>query len=566
MPGYRTRFTYNHPLIPYAVEHDAMEDTIATEEEAELMDALYPEVLAGNPKAIKPLEELVSTSPHLPRAQNHLYTLYMMCGKRRKARRLLRELRKNHPDYLFGITNESNQLVQQKKDTDAARRLMGERLLLQDLYPERKVFHVSEVMSYYQSAVLLLLEEGDIEGAEERHGILMEIDPEHSITERVTEHILGKKMMVNMQKMKEAQRNKRKAKTRVTAPYPQIKEAPVFHHPEIEAFYRYDLEEIPKANISAIAALPQATLVQDLKRVLEDGLRRYRYFDRQSRGWKEWRENQVSFMAHAFHFLGVYGDEDCLPVVLDVLRQEEDFLGFWFGETAESFVFPCLFRIASGQLPQLQQFMKERYVPPYSKIMVSATVAQIAWHNMQRLPEVSPWFGSIFEHYKLNLGDKGLIDSDLIAWMVASAGELSLKELLPVIETLYQEGAVSKDVVGEWAEIIELFNAPRDEAELDPLPKNISEAYDGSYYERKKIRQPSQEDQLELEKMAQDPYAQKMMELLMKSDDAYTEEKPVDNPLTLPAQPAKKGKTKIGRNDPCPCQSGRKYKHCCGKK
>ena len=25
-----------------------------------------------------------------------------------------------------------------------------------------------------------------------------------------------------------------------------------------------------------------------------------------------------------------------------------------------------------------------------------------------------------------------------------------------------------------------------------------------------------------------------------------------------------KGK-KIGRNDPCPCGSGKKYKHCCGK-
>ena len=22
---------------------------------------------------------------------------------------------------------------------------------------------------------------------------------------------------------------------------------------------------------------------------------------------------------------------------------------------------------------------------------------------------------------------------------------------------------------------------------------------------------------------------------------------------------------KIGRNDPCPCGSGKKYKHCCGK-
>jgi hypothetical protein len=439
-------------------------------------------------------------------------------------------------------------------------------LLLQDLYPERKVFHVSEVMNYYQSAVLLLLEEGDIEGAEDRHSILLKIDPEHSITERVTEYILGKRMMVNMQRMKEAQRNKRKAKTRIMAPYPQVKEAPVFHHPEIEAFYRYDLEALPTANISTIAALPKTTLVQDLKRVLEDGLRRYKYFERQSRKWEVWQEDQVSFMPHAFHFLALYGDEDCLPVVLDVLRQEEDFLDFWFGEEAASFVFPCLIRIASAQLPQLQQFMQERYVYPYSKIMVSSTVAQIAWHNIELLPEVSAWFGSIFEHYKLNIDDKALIDSDLIAWMTASAGELSLKELLPVIETLYQEGVVSKDVVGEWAEIIDLFNAPRDEADLDPLPKNISEAYDGSYYERKKIRQLSQGDKMELEKMAQDPYTRKMMEILMQSGDINPEEEPVDKPLSPPVQSPTKSKTKIGRNEPCPCQSGRKYKHCCGKK
>jgi len=29
-----------------------------------------------------------------------------------------------------------------------------------------------------------------------------------------------------------------------------------------------------------------------------------------------------------------------------------------------------------------------------------------------------------------------------------------------------------------------------------------------------------------------------------------------------PAQPA--ASTKVGRNDPCPCGSGRKYKKCCG--
>jgi preprotein translocase subunit SecA len=30
------------------------------------------------------------------------------------------------------------------------------------------------------------------------------------------------------------------------------------------------------------------------------------------------------------------------------------------------------------------------------------------------------------------------------------------------------------------------------------------------------------------------------------------------------ARPVRAG-PKVGRNDPCPCGSGKKYKHCCGK-
>ena len=31
------------------------------------------------------------------------------------------------------------------------------------------------------------------------------------------------------------------------------------------------------------------------------------------------------------------------------------------------------------------------------------------------------------------------------------------------------------------------------------------------------------------------------------------------------SKPFKRGRKKVGRNDPCPCGSGKKYKHCCGK-
>ena len=34
---------------------------------------------------------------------------------------------------------------------------------------------------------------------------------------------------------------------------------------------------------------------------------------------------------------------------------------------------------------------------------------------------------------------------------------------------------------------------------------------------------------------------------------------------TQPQTPVKRDSSKVGRNDPCPCGSGKKYKDCCGK-
>ena len=41
--------------------------------------------------------------------------------------------------------------------------------------------------------------------------------------------------------------------------------------------------------------------------------------------------------------------------------------------------------------------------------------------------------------------------------------------------------------------------------------------------------------------------------------------KPKENAATSSPTPYKRQGQKIGRNDPCPCGSGKKYKHCCGK-
>lgn len=47
--------------------------------------------------------------------------------------------------------------------------------------------------------------------------------------------------------------------------------------------------------------------------------------------------------------------------------------------------------------------------------------------------------------------------------------------------------------------------------------------------------------------------------------DALRNEMPLEPPAPPPAQPPPASSPKTGRNQPCPCGSRRKFKHCCGR-
>ena len=55
------------------------------------------------------------------------------------------------------------------------------------------------------------------------------------------------------------------------------------------------------------------------------------------------------------------------------------------------------------------------------------------------------------------------------------------------------------------------------------------------------------------------------MERKQHAAPAEEKGKAVDEALERAATPIKREGPKVGRNDPCPCGSGKKYKQCCGK-
>lgn len=81
---------------------------------------------------------------------------------------------------------------------------------------------------------------------------------------------------------------------------------------------------------------------------------------------------------------------------------------------------------------------------------------------------------------------------------------------------------------------------------------------------RVEIRRDDEAD--ELERQRQEAFNRQQMEFSHEqSQSALAEEEPAAELDTLPEQPFVRSGEKVGRNSPCPCGSGKKYKQCHGK-
>ena len=76
----------------------------------------------------------------------------------------------------------------------------------------------------------------------------------------------------------------------------------------------------------------------------------------------------------------------------------------------------------------------------------------------------------------------------------------------------------------------------------------------------------SQEEIEELERLQREAAQAQQMEMQHAQANQFGEEEKAEAEQEKPAQqPFVRAEKKVGRNDPCPCGSGKKYKQCHGK-
>lgn len=501
---------------------------------ASLLSKIHQELPKAKPSTLKKLLKYATQFPKVPIFKNYITSYYTFKKDYDKARECNLWLIKEHPNYLFGKLNYAYTLIEKEK-FDEAKEVLGENLLLNELYPERTEFHLDEVMSYFSLTIQYLLATENLDEAELRLEILKEIDDEHP------KYLIANKMKMNYVFEAATKRKSKERESMIMVPEIDRKAAlqtikpPVFNYTkEIDILYATSIEGIKDIQLELFNHLDVHKVTEDLIQVLRDSIVRFDYYEN-----LYFKDEIITtdFATHAILILTHLKQEKAIPILLDVLRQDNQYIDFWFGDALASLVIPAIYFSENNTTKDLISFLKEPNVSAYTKSMVSESLYKILYYKKEVSKAILVDCGKdIINFFIKNKNDKNIIDTEFLGLFVSDLVDYKCKELLPRIKELFNLEIISYWVCGDYESVAKDISTEFD--------KNLS-LKENSILE--KYIQFKKDWYNDSDSFFKDSY----------EDDDFSLENSINPTYFL-----NKSK-KVGRNEPCPCGSGKKYKKCC---
>lgn len=526
--------------------------------------------------AVRKLENYVKRYPDIPPFKNFLYLVYEKEGRDMDSKRILLETVSKHPEYVFGKTSLALMFINEG-NPKVAKRYLGENLKIEDILPEREEYEWLEFLNYQYTAGKYEVAIGELKAAENRLEMMITLAPEHQTTRKLANELMLERSKKSSKRFAEEKERAIKVKFKPSYVLEQIDTPPELTHQELEAFYLYDEGELPEEIIKDIMALPKDSLIADLEKILEDSIRRNDSFLEKYED--DFDLNEQSFVVHALRFLTALEADKGLQAVLNIFRQGYDFIEYWFGEDWGSYFDEPLYLLGKNKLDTLKSFVLEPHQEAWTRAYVAEAVTQVALHDPKRHTEVLGWFTDVFDYVLENEKDEKVIDTIFITWTLVSATNIRASELLPYVDKLDEKKWIEYSAMGEVAEIKRQINTPIDPSDIQPMPRDIYEFYNKKYQERRAKRDFSDIEHsinsittnyitnIWLESFKQSTLSKQAVSAedndhgirLLNPDE-------IEHVEPYKPQTIRQKSTKVGRNDPCTCGSGKKYKKCCGKK
>jgi hypothetical protein len=273
---------------------------------------------------------------------------------------------------------------------------------------------------------------------------------------------------------------------------------------------------------------------------------------------EEWHDDDPRWYReiHAGHLLAAFRELRALPIFAEIYRDKEnDVLLEWFETLPAEF--------GPAAVPMALDLLHDREAPSYGRSISTEILTDVAIHY----PAEREHILSELRAFLPPLGEDGAPilppdasdeEAEMWTWAALALADLRDKVSRPQVQTLFEREVIGFGI----ASLEDYFHAFQEDARPSLAesrkPFDLLELY--ADLAERDARWPTTSDKSEAAEWDEEDGEDDLDE--GDEEDGLDEE---DAP-GVTATPWERPGPKVGRNALCPCGSGRKYKHCCGKK
>ena len=241
---------------------------------------------------------------------------------------------------------------------------------------------------------------------------------------------------------------------------------------------------------------------------------------------------------HAGHLLLAFQEPAALPIFVAIYRDETrkdlvEWFNPWLHEYGAAAVAPFVEVVADEDVHWYGRAAATELLSAVGR-RFPGTRATIVAGLREALPELAE---------RTSLPEGGEPD-EIWSWIAVTLSELDAQEALPQVKALFHAGLLHRDVTGDLEEYLAQFG----EAGHEPRPFNLLDTYRYLHH-----------------RVAQEEARQRAERAAARKREVAEASPSSEHERSAPGEPTVRSVPKVGRNDPCPCGSGRKYKHCHGR-
>ncbi len=283
-------------------------------------------------------------------------------------------------------------------------------------------------------------------------------------------------------------------------------------------------------HLVAEAVARQDEVIPILLETLED-------IDRDPERWLADQGRMVHI--YALYLLALFRETRAYPPLVRIFSRPGEFVFDLAGDVVTQDLGRILASVSGGDISGMTELIENEQANEYVRSVAMDGMVSLVTTGQRTRDEVMAYFLRLFHKLERKPGAQwdGLAHVCTDIWPQEAIGEL---------QRAYEEGLVDTAAI-DWQDVEDALNLGKQSAMQRgqyraPLVTDLAEAmgWMQCFHEREENGGPD-EREMDSEK-----------EVLATLSEGYT------------IAPVRRAIPKIGRNEPCPCGSGKKYKKCCG--